>query len=547
MPLNIQFPAIDSTTQQFAETKKLINNEEDVVRFHSTIAYARLTAFLHFICDAVPEGSLSSPPPASKNVQALLDILSRCDQWVTDCPPHTGARRFGNLAFREWHSHLDSESEALVSSLIQEPGHRSLIEVVPYFTGSFGSAQRLDYGTGHELSFFAFLCTLFQLDVLSLDSSQDAQGVGLLVYPAYLSLIQKLVVRYTLEPAGSHGVWGLDDHFAMPYLLGAAQLSRLEPETFPTPASITSKKEVEEFRTQNLYFNAIGFINDVKKGPFWEHSPMLYDISGINNWAKISTGMRKMYNVEVLGKFPVVQHFPFGECFFPFTPMDPSQSNKSDVDAHSMEDPKQVEAKTKSLHVSDLRQEREALQADTPIPEDQPTKILKQRQPDQGQSERTAAAAQVPTSAPWKTGSSTKRSSTGPVQTLTPTPRIPVAQSAQKTSAMSNPKSTSSHESPAAPFAPGTGRQIGLEHDGRTRVPVTHPDSSLPLSAHPHVTTIPKASITTDSETEEQANVDGMEEGLGIEGQPGTKAPFSAPRTIHPVVLESMRQRGELQ
>ena len=38
-----------------------------------------------------------------------------------------------------------------------------------------------------------------------------------------------------------------------------------------------------------MYFSAIGFIYDVKKGPFWEHSPMLYDISGIRSgWAKIN-------------------------------------------------------------------------------------------------------------------------------------------------------------------------------------------------------------------------------------------------------------------
>ena len=65
-----------------------------------------------------------------------------------------------------------------------------------------------------------------------------------------------------------------------------------------------------------MYFSAIQFIYDVKRGPFWEHSPVLYDISGIKDgWAKINKGMLKMYAAEVLGKFPVVQHFPFGSLF----------------------------------------------------------------------------------------------------------------------------------------------------------------------------------------------------------------------------------------
>jgi len=54
----------------------------------------------------------------------------------------------------------------------------------------------------------------------------------------------------------------------------------------------------------------------VKKGPFFEHSPTLYDISAVPYWGKINKGMVKMYKVEVLGKFPVIQHFPIGKVFF---------------------------------------------------------------------------------------------------------------------------------------------------------------------------------------------------------------------------------------
>ena len=116
----------------------------------------------------------------------------------------------------------------------------------------------------------------------------------------YLQLVRKLILKYSLEPAGTHGVWGLDDHSFLPYIFGSAQLGPAitDKGTTPTegsrsnapnPASVADVGLVEKERNKNLYFGAIGFIYDVKKGPFWEHSPTLYDISGVKaGWAKIN-------------------------------------------------------------------------------------------------------------------------------------------------------------------------------------------------------------------------------------------------------------------
>lgn len=149
---------------------------------------------------------------------------------------------------------------------------------------------------------------------------------------SYLELIRRLVLTYTLEPAGSHGVWGLDDHSFIPYIFGSAQYGPALPsnsnsntgrpptegslKSAPKPSTVTNKELTSEYQKRNMYFSAIQFIYHVKKGPFWEHSPVLYDVSGIKDgWAKINKGMLKMYAAEVLGKFPVVQHFGFGSLF----------------------------------------------------------------------------------------------------------------------------------------------------------------------------------------------------------------------------------------
>jgi serine/threonine-protein phosphatase 2A activator len=121
----------------------------------------------------------------------------------------------------------------------------------------------------------------------------------------YLTLIRRLIETYTLEPAGSHGVWGLDDNSFLPYIFGSAQLcppitevasgafeteqGATEVDGAPDPNGVTKANIVDKERRTNMYFGAVGFIYDVKRGPFWEHSPYLFDISGVRGgWSKIN-------------------------------------------------------------------------------------------------------------------------------------------------------------------------------------------------------------------------------------------------------------------
>jgi hypothetical protein len=62
-----------------------------------------------------------------------------------------------------------------------------------------------------------------------------------------------------------------------------------------------------------MYFGCIRFIKQVKKGvPFGESSPMLNDISAVQSWEKVTQGMMKMFQAEVIGKHPVIKHLKFG-------------------------------------------------------------------------------------------------------------------------------------------------------------------------------------------------------------------------------------------
>ncbi|KAL8963444.1 MAG: hypothetical protein Q9193_000297 [Seirophora villosa] len=274
--------------------------------------------------------------PPSHAVRRLQGLLHRLNAVIDEVPPDPGPRRFGNVAFRQWYEAVEARLPDLLQDSLPEQvlsfSHSSNVsvqaELQSYLLGAFGSAQRLDYGTGHELAFLAFLGCIWKLGGFDVSSGGDEErAIVLGLIEPYLQLIRRLIKTYTLEPAGSHGVWGLDDHSFLPYLFGSAQYGPAISETdetplegslpnAPDPADVTKTAVVERERGRNMYFSAIGFIYDVKKGPFWEHSPMLYDISGVRSgWAKINKGMIKMYMAEVLSKFPVVQHFYFGSLF----------------------------------------------------------------------------------------------------------------------------------------------------------------------------------------------------------------------------------------
>ena len=94
---------------------------------------------------------------------------------------------------------------------------------MPYLMASFGDFTRLDYGSGHELSFALFLMGLTLVRFFQPVPDEERHLV-VTVFGKYLEVVWYLQDVYRLEPAGSHGVWGLDDYHFLGFLWGSAQL-----------------------------------------------------------------------------------------------------------------------------------------------------------------------------------------------------------------------------------------------------------------------------------------------------------------------------------
>ena len=291
------------------EPRKLINVPADMAAWNVSQAHTKLESVMALMSKTVAGHSV--PSKTSNAVgQGLIDLFAALAALADEVEPLKEKQRFGNMAYRTWHDRMAADLPELVAQLkLQAPD--VMPELLHYLGQSFGSKQRLDFGTGHELNFVAFFGALLGLELAGAMSGSDI----LAVFYHYYELCGKIILRYNLEPAGSHGVWGLDDHFHFVYVLGSAQLAFGSDDGRLSPKDVLNKSITAHEAGQNLYFWAVNFIHTVKRGNFFEHSPLLNDIANVPSWSKIHRGMTKMYNDEVFGKFPVMQHFWFGTIY----------------------------------------------------------------------------------------------------------------------------------------------------------------------------------------------------------------------------------------
>ena len=281
---------------------KHIKTESDLVTFQRSSGFKLILSYLERLCLAAKGQLVDCDVTADE--RRCLTMLSGIEQSVHEIQPVEQPMRFGNKAFRTFHSWLEDNIKSLLEPFVVLDPLQPELEA--YLLDSFGNPVRLDYGTGHEASFFMFLIVLMESGKLS-----ACTNIILVIFKKYVALVRLITNKYTMEPAGSHGVWGLDDYHHLPFLFGAAQLIGHEQEIAP---STMLEKCKENFLQSSLYADMIGYIKNTKckYARFSEVSPLLSDLARLDNWSKVCMGLLRMYKVEVLGKRPIAQHFYFG-------------------------------------------------------------------------------------------------------------------------------------------------------------------------------------------------------------------------------------------
>ena len=228
-----EVPRINVSSHVYVVPRRAILEPQDLGKWLVSSGSTQLLDFVMSLNESVVQATRSSAPHlaltavSSPVVLAILQVLADMDTWLREIPPLSQAQRFGNKAFKTWYERLQKTAPIFMAEILskmQTPlpnSEAAAAELAPYLVESVGNSTRIDYGTGHEQSFAAWLCGLYMVGALTKD---DFPALVLHVFSKYLQIMRSLQRTYMMEPAGSHGVWGLDDFQFLPFLWGSAQL-----------------------------------------------------------------------------------------------------------------------------------------------------------------------------------------------------------------------------------------------------------------------------------------------------------------------------------
>ena len=222
----------------FTTPVKRILSQADHQKFLHSSTYSLIQAWMFTLADSVRGRTISSldVQHLSARIKKLDAVLDVFEGLLHRFPPLDTGSRFGNPVFRSLHKAIVRDVDKIHKEVLGLDNEAAIQEISVYLINCFGSEERLDYGSGHELNFMMWLLCLYQLKQIE---REDFPAVVMHTFVRYLELMRKIQSTYYLEPAGSHGVWGSTTTNSCHSCLGRASSSDT-PTSRPNQSTIMS-------------------------------------------------------------------------------------------------------------------------------------------------------------------------------------------------------------------------------------------------------------------------------------------------------------------
>ena len=175
----------------FRTPVKAICSPTDLPKWVESETYAAVVRFAKDLQAAARGRTVREALAMSAVCEGAVSMLETMGGWVEEIPPQQQPMRFGNKAFKDWHARLLAELPALLGTVLgpsPASAQDAAPELAPYLGAAFGDPQRIDYGTGHEASFAAWMLAMLRVGAFT---PEDMAALALRVFPAYLRLMRK--------------------------------------------------------------------------------------------------------------------------------------------------------------------------------------------------------------------------------------------------------------------------------------------------------------------------------------------------------------------
>jgi hypothetical protein len=133
--------ARENDINDFVTPVRKIFDERDLEEFKKSDARIDIVKFVSMCAKSVVGKKVSDCTETSPAVTTFVNYMTLLINLIDEIPPIPQPMRYGNKAFRQWHSRMSSESNTFLASFLlhMSPANTAaIIELFPYLTGSFG-------------------------------------------------------------------------------------------------------------------------------------------------------------------------------------------------------------------------------------------------------------------------------------------------------------------------------------------------------------------------------------------------------------------------